>query len=294
MWWTLLIAILNNHAAPVVSDDISAVREALFYYVESWTVPVVELKPSANLRVPVIGVEPVATGNSKVYDDGLGLKTPLFNQSFPFVLCCRGLMGMLTGAEYQAYVGRLRMCVFSRIPQVEITSGCEYNSVCSWNFGADLGRRGNADSRRVAAVRYLNGEAEKSGLLGNTESVHIRDFETQPRTVGSMGGIRASFGMPGGQPSEYRGRHSSGQGEGAHSELPPDRRSLFVRVSGLVDGRLSRDSVTGEPWLACAVAMLIGLAGSWGIWRLWSGRWLSGTLLVGALLVLPPVVFSVR
>ena len=84
------------------------------------------------------------------------------------------------------------------------------------------------------------------------------------------------------------------RGSYAHSKLPVNQRSFFVRVSGLIDSRLSCNTVTGNPWLAVGVALLLCAAGALGVWRLSSERYVSGLLLLAVLVFGSPALFMLR
>ncbi len=114
--------------------------------------------------------------------------------------------------------------------------------------------------------------------------------------VGGIGAssrlVGAPFSFIGGALSEPRGGEGGGERGSAHSKLPPNRRSLFVRISGLINSRLSADSVAGNPYAATGVTLLLCSVGGWGVWRLWNGRWRSGGLLVMVMLIGGPALFA--
>jgi hypothetical protein len=129
-------------------------------------------------------------------------------------------------------------------------------------------------------------------------AVRDRYFEAggldgQKRVGAILCGVSGPLSVVSCAPSENSSHHSSGESQGTHSELPSNRRSLFVRISGLIDSRLSRDTVAGNPYLATGIAILFGLLGAFGVWRLWQRRWLSGACLVLLLLLGPPMLFSI-
>ncbi len=95
-------------------------------------------------------------------------------------------------------------------------------------------------------------------------------------------------------PSPDSGGDGCNEGPYAHSKLPVNQRSFFVRVSGLIDSRLSCNTVTGNPWLAVGVALLLCAAGALGVWRLSSERYVSGLLLLAVLVFGSPALFMLR
>lgn len=81
------------------------------------------------------------------------------------------------------------------------------------------------------------------------------------------------------------------EGSYAHSKLPINQRSLFVRIAGLIDSRLSCDTVTGNFWLATGVTWLFCLIGGFGVWRAWNGKFMSGIFLMLVPLICGPALF---
>ena len=94
---------------------------------------------------------------------------------------------------------------------------------------------------------------EKAGInISNSSIIVQRDRElwrniAHPRPVRmprlGIGGLSMSRSLP----SESGSKNGCDGSPGAHSKLPVSKRSLFVRISGLIDSRLSCDTVTGKP-----------------------------------------------
>jgi hypothetical protein len=144
---------------------------------------------------------------------------------------------------------------------------------------------------RISDIVNDDFDTDFKSVLNQSNSLNT-DRQVEPRTLGKNGGISAALSMISGAPRESRRSDSGGEGGGAHSKLPPNRRSLFVRISGLIDRRLSADTVTGNGYAATGVTLFLCLFGGWGVWRLWNGRWLTGGLLVAVLLIGGPTLFA--
>jgi len=109
--------------------------------------------------------------------------------------------------------------------------------------------------------------------------------------IGRDSSVSGTPSMMSGSPSKKSGDRGCDEGSYGHSKLQIDQRSLFVRISGLIDSRLGCDTVTGSFWLAIGVTWLLCAIGVWGIWRLLNGRWISGALLLAILIVGGPALF---
>ena len=103
--------------------------------------------------------------------------------------------------------------------------------------------------------------------------------------------VRTPLGVEGRAPREESRDDGCDGSSGAHSELPPNQRSLFVRISGLIDRRLSCDTVAGNPFFAVGIALLLQLIAAWGVWRIYRGYYATGAFCVCALLFGGPALF---
>ncbi|MDH7640303.1 hypothetical protein [Sphingomonas oryzagri] len=163
------------------------------------------------------------------------------------------------------------------------------------NFHTQLYQKDNSD--RSAKIGYANFEREFSGPSikprFSTFNLQSGSFKISERPQVLFRNVGTSFGVVGSAPRENGCCDGGGESKQSHSELRPEQRSPFVRISGLIDRRLGSDTVAGNPWLATGVTWLFCLLGGWGVWRLWNHRWLTGAALVAVMLIGPLALFSV-